>query len=639
MGFYQYPDKKDKVIKSMSFYGTNLQILVASVARSAGLIPRNNHEADILLKRFFKGEKLPYNFMGPKKEEMIEEGQPENINKEVNPVPWSPTSADSPSDDNAYDDEEIEKIHKNDQVSNANLESFKNLLTFDTMSKAVFYLADIPKASLDSKVFLCNRDNAILQDVFNLPEIKPAKFMRHFTLDSCETATKFYLPPNLFKQSFRLMKKGPISFVEDGNMYMAFKDLVNEHLMYENPVYIMVRLLLDRKLKGFWKKLERLEEIRRVRLIESGKNKQGFFTAGASQILSQVSSFFWGSKAKSPDKVPSPMNQAEVANAGEVNEEPDNSFKLEEEEALKDEVSELTSKSSKEKKEKQPYQGPTRRLKINYDAHQEYLEEFSYDWLSDDEKLHFETIMIHIHGGGFMAMTSSSHQVYLRKWAKQLKIPIFSVEYRLAPQTQFPFVLNDCIRTYIWILGFLEHVMKCNVKKIIIAGDSAGGNLAIAVSTWCIEQGIRVPDVLHLHYPAVSLNRFQFTPSFIYSMDDYFLNFSVLKCSIEVYVPPYINAARSYYVSPIKTPPSILAKFPAVECFVCERDPLRDDDLRFALKLLKLGVKCKVYYFKYTTHGVLNLSMKFGLPAGQTFESFVRESLQKLLYKYDPAKH
>lgn len=627
----------------MSFFGNQLQLLIASVARSAGLIPRNNHEMDILLKRFFNGGKLPINFNNIPKHEDTAESLAESPKEDMSPESNSQNSNETPSEDKAYDDDEIEKIHNNDQVSNANLDSFKNLVTFDMMSKAVYYLSDSTRAGLDSKVFLCNRDNAIIQDVFNLPEIKPVKFMRHFTLDSCETTTKFYLPPNIFKSFFRLMKKRPIEFVEDGDIYIDLKDLVNEHMMQENQVFIMIRLLLDRKITGFWKKLDRLEEIRRARILESAKKKQGFFStniSGASEIIGQISSFFWGSKPKVPEKEPSPEKKPEVnPEEGEL-EEPDNSFKEEEEAAIHDDTSDsVSTPTNTYRKERGPYDGPTRRLKINYDTNQEYLEEFSYGWVTEEEAKSFEIVMIHLHGGGFMAMTSSSHQVYLRKWSKQLKIPIFSVEYRLAPQTQFPFVLNDCIRAYIWILGFLEHVMKCKVKKVIIAGDSAGGNLAIAVSTWCIEQGIRVPDVLHVHYPAVSLNRFQFTPSFIYSLDDYFLNFSVLKCSIEVYVPPYINAAKSYYVSPIRTPAGIMAKFPAVECFVCERDPLRDDGLRFALKLLKLGVKCKVYYFKYTTHGVLNLSMKFGLPAGHTFETFVRESLQKILYKFDPSKH
>ena len=51
---------------------------------------------------------------------------------------------------------------------------------------------------------------------------------------------------------------------------------------------------------------------------------------------------------------------------------------------------------------------------------------------------HFSTVMIHIHGGGFVCMSSSSHQHYLIKWAKKLDVPIFSIDYRLAPEVKTP---------------------------------------------------------------------------------------------------------------------------------------------------------------------------------------------------------
>lgn len=55
-----------------------------------------------------------------------------------------------------------------------------------------------------------------------------------------------------------------------------------------------------------------------------------------------------------------------------------------------------------------------------------------------------EVLVIHIHGGGFVAMSSGSHQNYTRVWANDLKLPIFSIDYKLAPQYAFPEALNDC---------------------------------------------------------------------------------------------------------------------------------------------------------------------------------------------------
>lgn len=63
-----------------------------------------------------------------------------------------------------------------------------------------------------------------------------------------------------------------------------------------------------------------------------------------------------------------------------------------------------------------------------------------------------EALIIHIHGGGFISMSSRSHQTYTRKWANYLKIPIFSIDYRLAPEHPYPAAIEDCWQAYNWII-------------------------------------------------------------------------------------------------------------------------------------------------------------------------------------------
>ena len=49
-------------------------------------------------------------------------------------------------------------------------------------------------------------------------------------------------------------------------------------------------------------------------------------------------------------------------------------------------------------------------------------------------------------------MDSASHQNYTRKWANELGVPIFSIDYRLAPKYPFPDFVNDCYQAYVWIV-------------------------------------------------------------------------------------------------------------------------------------------------------------------------------------------
>jgi len=70
--------------------------------------------------------------------------------------------------------------------------------------------------------------------------------------------------------------------------------------------------------------------------------------------------------------------------------------------------------------------------------------------------IELEAVLVHIHGGGFVAMQSGSHQSYLCKWASELNMPIFSIDYRLAPDHPFPAALSDIYQVYAWLMVNME---------------------------------------------------------------------------------------------------------------------------------------------------------------------------------------
>lgn len=87
-----------------------------------------------------------------------------------------------------------------------------------------------------------------------------------------------------------------------------------------------------------------------------------------------------------------------------------------------------------------------------------------------------------MHGGGFLALSSRSMQVYTRRWAIDLKIPVFSVDYRMPPEHRFPHAPLDCLKVYKFLLYKIKDYYNINPKKIILAGDSAGGNLTFSLT-------------------------------------------------------------------------------------------------------------------------------------------------------------
>ena len=127
-------------------------------------------------------------------------------------------------------------------------------------------------------------------------------------------------------------------------------------------------------------------------------------------------------------------------------------------------------------------------------------------------------------------MSSGSHQTYTRVWANALSgIPIFSVDYRLAPDNMFPDAVNDVWQVYYWICEHAETFLGIKVEKIIVVGDSAGGNLSAVLTTLAIQRNYRKPDGAVLVYPALNLSMDSFVPSFLFAIDDPLLPYTFLR--------------------------------------------------------------------------------------------------------------
>ncbi|KAI0220041.1 Hormone-sensitive lipase [Lamellibrachia satsuma] len=102
-------------------------------------------------------------------------------------------------------------------------------------------------------------------------------------------------------------------------------------------------------------------------------------------------------------------------------------------------------------------------------------------------------LLIHCHGGGFVAQSSASHEVYLRHWAKDLHIPILSIDYALAPEHPFPRALEEVFFAYCWALSN-PHLLGWSGEKVCLVGDSAGANLVMSASMRAASYGVQCPD-------------------------------------------------------------------------------------------------------------------------------------------------
>ncbi|KAM3873075.1 hormone-sensitive lipase [Diretmus argenteus] len=142
-------------------------------------------------------------------------------------------------------------------------------------------------------------------------------------------------------------------------------------------------------------------------------------------------------------------------------------------------------------------------------------------------------LLVHFHGGGFVAQTSKSHEPYLKSWSQELGVPILSVDYSLAPEAPFPRALEECFYAYCWALRN-HRLLGWTGEKVCLAGDSAGGNLCLTTSMRAAAHGVRMPDGLVMAYPVTLLTAYA-SPSRLLTLMDPLLPLSVLSRCLSAY--------------------------------------------------------------------------------------------------------
>ncbi|XP_053124571.1 hormone-sensitive lipase isoform X2 [Hemicordylus capensis] len=161
-------------------------------------------------------------------------------------------------------------------------------------------------------------------------------------------------------------------------------------------------------------------------------------------------------------------------------------------------------------------------------------------------------LVVHFHGGGFVAQTSKSHEPYLKSWAQELGVPILSIDYSLAPEAPFPRALEECFYAYCWALKNC-HLLGSTAEKVCLAGDSAGGNLCITVSMRAAAFGIKMPDGIMAAYPA-TLIQASASPSRLLTLLDPLLPLSVLSKCLGAYAgvePDHLESPTLEKLSPM----------------------------------------------------------------------------------------
>jgi len=215
--------------------------------------------------------------------------------------------------------------------------------------------------------------------------------------------------------------------------------------------------------------------------------------------------------------------------------------------------------------------------------------------------------LVYFYGGGWTLGNLETCDAVCRALANAAGIATVSVEYRLAPEHPFPAAVDDCYAGLVWVA---EHAARIGVDpaRLAVGGDSAGGNLAAAVTLLSRDEG--GPALRHqlLVYPNTDC---QWNPEALREYEDPLL---FNRFSVEWYWKHYLTEEKDG-LNPLASPlrAQSLAGLPDATVITAEYDPLRDQGEEYARRLREDGAAVELRRYDGMAHGFFAMFGAFTL--------------------------
>jgi acetyl esterase len=211
--------------------------------------------------------------------------------------------------------------------------------------------------------------------------------------------------------------------------------------------------------------------------------------------------------------------------------------------------------------------------------------------------------LVYAHGGGWVFGNLDSHDVLCAQFALEAGIVVFAIDYRLAPEARFPGAFDDVVAGLKWVAANGASI-GVDPTRLAIGGDSAGGNLAAAVSIWARDHGGPNLRLQLLAYPVTdAVGR---AASYLRYEDGYGLNAATMEWFFDHYTPDKANRG-DWRISPLRA--KSLSGLPPALVITAGYDPLRDEGRAYAFRLHQEGTQADLVEFGGMLHGFLSSPM------------------------------
>jgi acetyl esterase len=206
-------------------------------------------------------------------------------------------------------------------------------------------------------------------------------------------------------------------------------------------------------------------------------------------------------------------------------------------------------------------------------------------------------VLAWFHGGGFVIGDLDTHDSACRALATQTECLVVAVEYRLAPECKFPAAVDDSLAALRWLALHATEIGG-DPTRLAVGGDSAGGNLAAVCSILARDDGY--PKLAHqlLIYPCTAPE--PETPSHRQFAEGHLLT----RNTITWFYKQYVRSAREF--NDFRFAPLVakdLSNLPPALVLVAGYDPLRDEGVDYAKRLIEAGNRVTLENYEGMIHG------------------------------------